>query len=140
MKLMIIIAINLFIIIVNFCNRFDKALPEIFQFCRALLSDPYVESEINIELVDHSFLVLSRRTGSHVAYVGISYPQKKEWKFISTGIVKEIKNKVIITDLEICFYYKTKTSKSKLWSPLAPLTWGFQVGSGLFTPWHPNSY
>jgi len=38
MKLTIIIAINHFVIMVNFCNRFDKALTEIFQFCRALLS------------------------------------------------------------------------------------------------------
>ncbi len=33
---MIIIAINRFIVIINFCNRFDKALTETFQFCRAL--------------------------------------------------------------------------------------------------------
>jgi len=33
---MIIIAINRFILIINFRNRFDKALTEIFQFCRAL--------------------------------------------------------------------------------------------------------
>ncbi len=36
-KLTIIIAINCFIIIVNFRNRFDKALTEIFQFRRALV-------------------------------------------------------------------------------------------------------
>jgi hypothetical protein len=36
MKLTIIIAINRFIIIVNFRNRFDKALMEIFQFRIAL--------------------------------------------------------------------------------------------------------
>jgi len=36
MKLMIIIAINRFIIIVNFHNHFDKAITEIFQFRRAL--------------------------------------------------------------------------------------------------------
>ncbi len=35
-KLTIIIAINRFVIIVNFHNRCDKALMEIFQFCRAL--------------------------------------------------------------------------------------------------------
>jgi len=34
---MIIIAINRFVIIVNFRNRFDKALTEIFQFWRALV-------------------------------------------------------------------------------------------------------
>jgi len=33
---MIIIAINCFIIIVNFCIRFDKTLTEIFQLCMAL--------------------------------------------------------------------------------------------------------
>jgi len=33
---MIIIAINHFVIILNFLNRFNKALTEIFQFCRAL--------------------------------------------------------------------------------------------------------
>jgi len=37
-KLMIIIAINRFVIIVNFHNRFNKALTEIFQFRRALIS------------------------------------------------------------------------------------------------------
>jgi len=36
MKLTIIIAINCFVIIVNFRNRFDKALTEIFQFRMAL--------------------------------------------------------------------------------------------------------
>jgi len=36
-KLMIIIAINHFIIIVNFHCSFDKALAEIFQFRRALV-------------------------------------------------------------------------------------------------------
>ncbi len=36
MKLTIIIVINCFIIISNFHNCFDKALMEIFQFCRAL--------------------------------------------------------------------------------------------------------
>jgi len=35
---MIIIAINCFVIIVNFLNCFDQALTEIFQFCRALAS------------------------------------------------------------------------------------------------------
>jgi hypothetical protein len=36
MKLLIIITINGFVIIVNFHNRFNKALTEIFQFRRAL--------------------------------------------------------------------------------------------------------
>jgi len=36
MTVTIIIAINCFVITVNFRNRFDKALIEIFQFCRAL--------------------------------------------------------------------------------------------------------
>ncbi len=36
-KLTNIIKINCFLIIVNFCNLFDKALTEIFQFCMALL-------------------------------------------------------------------------------------------------------
>jgi len=40
MKLTIIIAINRFIIIVNFRNHFDKALAEIFQFRRALEPTP----------------------------------------------------------------------------------------------------
>jgi len=35
-KLTIIIAINHFVIIVNFCTCFDKTLTEIFQFCMAL--------------------------------------------------------------------------------------------------------
>ncbi len=35
-KLTIIIVNDRFIIIINFCNHFDKALMEIFQFCRAL--------------------------------------------------------------------------------------------------------
>jgi len=35
-KLTIIMAINCLVIIVNFRNRFDKALTEIFQFRRAL--------------------------------------------------------------------------------------------------------
>jgi len=38
MKPTIIIMIDHFVIIVNFHNRFDKALTEIFQFCRALVS------------------------------------------------------------------------------------------------------
>jgi len=37
-KLTVIIAINGFVKIVYFCNRFDKALTEIFQFCMALAS------------------------------------------------------------------------------------------------------
>jgi hypothetical protein len=37
MKLTIIIAIKRFVIIVNICNRFDKALMEIFQLCMALV-------------------------------------------------------------------------------------------------------
>jgi hypothetical protein len=37
MKLTIIIAINHFVIIVNFCNHFVKALTEIFHFRRALI-------------------------------------------------------------------------------------------------------
>jgi len=36
MQLEIIIAINCFVKIINFRNHFDKALTEIFQFCRAL--------------------------------------------------------------------------------------------------------
>ncbi len=36
---MIIMAINHFVIIVNFRNRFDKALMKIFQFHRALISE-----------------------------------------------------------------------------------------------------
>jgi len=36
-KLTIIIRINSFVKIVNFRNRFDKALMEIFQVCRALI-------------------------------------------------------------------------------------------------------
>jgi len=35
-KLRIIISINLFVLIINFRNCFDKALTEIFQFRRAL--------------------------------------------------------------------------------------------------------
>jgi hypothetical protein len=38
MKLSVIIAINCLVIIVNFSDRFDKALMEIFQFSRALVS------------------------------------------------------------------------------------------------------
>jgi len=34
---MILIAINCFVIIVNFCNHLDKALTEIFQFHLALV-------------------------------------------------------------------------------------------------------
>jgi len=42
-KLRIIIVINRFVIIGNFCNRFDKVLTEIFQFRRALVQtfSPY---------------------------------------------------------------------------------------------------
>jgi hypothetical protein len=40
-KLTIIIAINYFVIIVNFYNRFDKALAEIFQFRRALIVNEF---------------------------------------------------------------------------------------------------
>jgi len=36
-KLTIIIAINRFVMIVNFRNHFDKAFKEIFQFCCALM-------------------------------------------------------------------------------------------------------
>jgi len=36
MEVTIIIVINHFVIIINYCNCFDKALTEIFQFCRAL--------------------------------------------------------------------------------------------------------
>jgi len=45
-KLTIIIAINHFVIIVNFHNRFDKALTEIFQFRMALLKF----TNLNIEM------------------------------------------------------------------------------------------
>jgi len=37
-KPMIIIAINHFVIVVNFRNLLDKDLKEIFQFCKALYS------------------------------------------------------------------------------------------------------
>jgi len=51
-KLTIIIAINCFVIINNFCNHFNKALKEIIQFCRAL-----------IWMASYWFLLLCRTLG-----------------------------------------------------------------------------
>jgi len=49
-KLTIIIVINGFVIMVNFCNHFDKALTEIFQFCRALvqMGDPTITLSLSV--------------------------------------------------------------------------------------------
>ncbi len=47
MKLTIIITINYFVIIVNFRNRFDKALTEIFQFCMALIGFKVINAGID---------------------------------------------------------------------------------------------
>jgi len=46
-KLMIIVVINCFVIIINFRNHFDKALTEIFQFCRALYLTTCVDSRFS---------------------------------------------------------------------------------------------
>ncbi len=56
-KLTIIIVINRFVLIVNFCNRFDKALTEIFQFCRALLTTISVSPSPSILLTVHYLLL-----------------------------------------------------------------------------------
>jgi len=63
---MIIIAINRFIKIVNFHNRFDKALTEIFQFCRALvftqekiLGSFYLETQIQVPKIPQMTLIAS---------------------------------------------------------------------------------
>jgi len=56
-KLTIIIVINRFVLIVNFCNCFDKALTEIFQFCRALLTTLSVSPSPSILLTVHYLLL-----------------------------------------------------------------------------------
>jgi len=62
-KLTIIIAINSFVIIVNFRNRFNKALREIFQFCRALIQGTNITVSntilvISVIILNFYFLVI----------------------------------------------------------------------------------
>jgi len=45
---MIIIEINCFVIIINFRNHFDKALLEIFQFCRALELSNFLSIKVRV--------------------------------------------------------------------------------------------
>jgi len=54
---MVIIAINHFVIIINFCNHFDKVLTEIFQFRRALTC---TYSIVHVQLKTYQNEVLSK--------------------------------------------------------------------------------
>jgi len=53
-KLTIIIEINRFDIIVNFRNRFDKAVAEIFQFCMALVEHTYENKCVCVLVREHT--------------------------------------------------------------------------------------
>ncbi len=52
---------NRFVLIVNFHNRFVKALTEIFHFCRALVNTLYVRSAHDAYTGRYSFEVLLKK-------------------------------------------------------------------------------
>ncbi len=67
--------INHFIVIVNFRNCFDKALTEIFQFHRALLTGLEFTNPLGFELESPCILINPKKIGSHCSASKIWFRQ-----------------------------------------------------------------